>query len=446
MKRAGNYLSVLVLAVSVMCCISCQKKYCEPGATQPCSCSDGTEAVQVCKEDGTGWQDCDCTNKYAYWDDPETNLTWQNPQKDAYTTDDGGLTQPDAIRYCEELVLGGYGDWRLPNIDELRTLVRGNPPAEAGGDCPLIEGSPREDMNDKACSPIEEFGGPGVGGCYWPSELNGTCNKPDPAAQGHPLEYVSSTVSSDNEDWVGDVMFDNGAVCFNHIHSLAEVRCVRNGPTNPPKCSPALVPCMPGETKRCLASNFKIGSQICSADGSCWGPCESSKFTPSLLPSVCDSCDKVIVTIKVPEKLTVKPKQMMAFLYAPEATGWSFPPPRPPDGGTMENQVIDPEIDVNKPYVMTVKGCSFYGEECLKGDYYLVVLLLNSEEMPPKIAEGAYAWGMVQEPLKLGEGTQKTIEKEVMLVSCGKDTDGTGFGDACESKAVMASVMPAKAE
>jgi len=432
MNRAVNYLMTLVLSICVMCCVSCQKK-CEPGATQPCYCPDGTAIEQVCNEDGTAWSDCECST-YSYWNDPATNLTWQDPQKDAYTPGDGGLTQPDGIRYCKELALGGYNDWRLPDIDELRTLIRGNPPTETGGECPMTEGSPRDDMSDAACASVTEYGGPGVGGCYWGPELTGTCNKPDPAAVGHPLEYVSSTVSADNEDWVGDVLFDNGSVCFNHIHSLAEVRCVRNGPTNPPECKPALVPCMPGKTRRCLAANFKMGSQVCSEDGSCWGPCESTQFTPSKLPNVCDSCDKVILTIKVDEKLSVKPKQIMAFLYAPGEDGsWHFPPQRPPDGGTMENQVIDPEIDINKPYVMTVKGCSFYGEECLKGDYYLLVLLLNSEKMPPSPVEGEYAWGMVQEPMRLGDGQQTTIEKEVTLVPCGADANGNGVGDACES-------------
>jgi len=41
---------------------------------------------------------------------------------------------------------------------------------------------------------------------------------------------------------------------------------------------------------------------------------------------------------------------------------------------------------------------------------------------------------MTQEPITLGNGPQKVIEKEVMLVPCGKDADGNGIGDACESK------------
>ena len=342
---------MLLLAVCVMCCISCKKKYCEPGTTQPCYCSDGTTVkVQVCKEDGSGWEPCAaCTNKYTYWNDPATNLTWQDPQKDAYNTADTGVIQPDAIRYCEELVLGGYNDWRLPNIDELRTLVRGNPDTETGGDCPMTEGSPRDDMLNPACGAITEFGGPGAGGCYWLPELTGTCNKPDPAAQGHPLEYCSSTISKDNPDWIADVMFDNGAAPFNHILSLADVRCVRTGPTTKVTCDEgSRESCTPGETRQCTAANGKTGSQVCSDSGTCWGPCDSTAFTPSPpVEDVCAQCDQVKVTIKVPEKLSVSPKQIMAFLYAPEADGkWTFPPQRPPDGGTSDDQIIDNHLKV----------------------------------------------------------------------------------------------------
>jgi hypothetical protein len=141
----------------------------------------------------------------------------------------------------------------------------------------------------------------------------------------------------------------------------------------------------------------------------------------------------VKLTIRVPAKLATEPQQIMAFLYAPEPDGsWIFPPMRPPDGGTEENQVLDPDIDVDKPYVMTVKGCTYYHEECLTGEYYLIVFLLNSEKMPPFPAEGEYAWGMVQEPITLGDGPKKTIEKDVMLVPCGQDADGNFIGDACE--------------
>jgi hypothetical protein len=275
-----------------------------------------------------------------------------------------------------------------------------------------------------------------MGGCYWIPEFTGTCcDKPDPASVGHPLEFVSSTVASDNADWVGCVLYDNGAVSFNHIHSYADARCVRAAPTPPVICEdgPAEA-CVPGETRQCTASNGKTGAQSCADNGLCFGPCESTAFTPSPpITDICDQCDQVQLTIRVPEKLTVEPAQIMAFLYAPDGDEWIFPPMRPPDGGTEDNQVIDPDIDVDKPFVMTVPGCTYYRENCIAGEFYLLVFLLNEEKMPPFPVDGEYAWGMVQEPMTLGDGPQQVIEKEVMLVPCGEDTDGNNIGDACES-------------
>lgn len=57
--------------------------------------------------------------------DRETNLIWQDDYSDnndrvKYTT------WRSAIEYCENLSLGGYDDWRLPNVNELLSLVKYN--------------------------------------------------------------------------------------------------------------------------------------------------------------------------------------------------------------------------------------------------------------------------------------------------------------------------------
>lgn len=49
--------------------------------------------------------------------DQVTTLTWQ--KQDNSTT----YTWEGAISYCEGLSLGGYADWRLPNIKELKSIV-----------------------------------------------------------------------------------------------------------------------------------------------------------------------------------------------------------------------------------------------------------------------------------------------------------------------------------
>ena len=417
MKKAINYIMVLLLSAGVMCCVSCMKK-CEPGETQPGYCPDGTVTEQVCKDDGSGWEPADCANKYSFWNDPATNLTWQDPQKDAYTPDDPGLGQQDALRYCEELVLGGYDDWRLPNIDELRTIVRGNPNTMTGGDCPVHDGSSKADMKNPACSPVPDYQGPGDGGCYWAPELTGPCNRPDPADEGiRPLETVSSTVASDDRFWVACVLFNEGAAVFNHIYSLADVRCIRGGPTTPVKCVDEQAAfCAPGETRQCTASNGKTGAQVCTDDGKCWSPCDSTAFTPSPpIKDISDQCDQVKLTIKVPVKLPGPPKLLMAFLYKVE--DWTFPPGRPPDGGTEDDQIIDPDIDLDKPLKLTVPSCSYYRDRCIPGgDYYLYVTLLQSNAWPPLPQAGDYVWGDDQEPMTLQSGQQQVIEKEIMLV------------------------------
>ncbi len=396
---------VFVLILSLAGCI--QKGY----------CPDGRESIQLFNP-VTGRYEASCTY-YSVWCDDRTGLCWQAPQRNAYYFFDGGLTQPDAILYCDELVFAGYDDWRLPNIDELRTLIRGNPGTETGGDCPITEGSPMSDMEHEACySPNRLWGGPGPGGCYWMSELEGTCNKPDPASIGHPMEYVSSTVASDSGDWVACVMFENGIVMFNHLLGYSDVRCVRDGPTIPVEemCEPG--ECVPGETRKCTdGPEGKIGAQVCADKGNCWLPCEYTGFTPTPPQDLSQFCDRVELTIKVPERLARPYGSLMAFFY--QAEGWSWPPNRPPDGGTDYNQVFLPDIDVERPFKMTVPACTYYRERCLTGEYYLYVALMQGFGIPPIMMRGDYWWGMEQEPLTFDFGRdheQQIIDMEITLV------------------------------
>jgi hypothetical protein len=49
--------------------------------------------------------------------DTQTGLIWQQ-------ADDGVLRDwEDANEYCTDLVLGGYSDWSLPSLDELKSIV-----------------------------------------------------------------------------------------------------------------------------------------------------------------------------------------------------------------------------------------------------------------------------------------------------------------------------------
>ena len=225
------------------------------------------------------------------------------------TMDEGGVEPADAVRYCEQVAFGGYADWRLPTIEELRTLVRGNPATETDGECPLVNDSVSSDMNDPACVPVTEYGGPGTdaGGCYWPPELTGNCNKPDPASKGHPLEYVASTRCPDVRLGAGmarsclKMALSAGTIS---IHLPTCAACA-TAPTPTATCTEE-GECMPGETRKCMARISGSAHRSALAEGNCWGPCDSTAFKKSPpRTDVCPSCDQIKLTIRVPEKLAV---------------------------------------------------------------------------------------------------------------------------------------------
>lgn len=64
--------------------------------------------------------------------DRSTGLVWQRGAT-------SGLFWEEAVAHCDALSLGGRGDWRLPTIDELRSLVDHCPDSELGGRCPVTD-------------------------------------------------------------------------------------------------------------------------------------------------------------------------------------------------------------------------------------------------------------------------------------------------------------------
>ncbi len=101
------------------------------------------------------------TSSDLRWYDSSTGLTWQAKIIEI------GITWYEADEYCEELVYAGRDDWRIPSVDELRTLVRGCPEMETGGDCPISNDCASwRDCNTDDCDGCENGEGPNDG-CYW---------------------------------------------------------------------------------------------------------------------------------------------------------------------------------------------------------------------------------------------------------------------------------------
>lgn len=111
-----------------------------------------------------------CVNPNSgIYSDSKTGLMWSSlPEKDdLYDSNNNiGWAFATASYYCENLTQGGYSDWRLPTIEELRTLIRNCPDTETGGACSL-DNIPDDlfDENNKvpdeclSCEPEEEQSG-----------------------------------------------------------------------------------------------------------------------------------------------------------------------------------------------------------------------------------------------------------------------------------------------
>ena len=306
------------------------------------------------------------TTHYSILCDEASDLCWQDPQRKAYDQSDHGLTASEAGRYCSELELGGYSDWRLPDSNELRGLIAGNPATEPGGQCKLTVGQARSETLSGACWGRQLYAGPGDNGCYIKDWLSGTCNKPGPPSATQNLEVWAANQPADTDMWQAYVSFDSASLGYNHANSAGDVRCVRVG--------------LVAEQTGLLPANQFVPADVQIADA-------------------CDLSDKLELTITVPERLTQAPAQLMVFFYADDK--WRFPPASPPDGGTGDNVIDNPQFDATNSITVTLPACTYYREQVLRGDYRVYVQLLMEKRLPPVIGADDFFWGSNKEPVSL---------------------------------------------
>ncbi|HJP39433.1 MAG TPA: DUF1566 domain-containing protein [Gammaproteobacteria bacterium] len=328
------------------------------------------------------------------WCDPGSDLCWQNPQRAGLDLDDVGLIAAEAQPYCESLVLGGYADWRVPTIDELRTLIAGYESTQPNGDCKVSFGAGTLDGLNRNCHGGTLLAGPAANGCYWKPGLTGSCDRTDVGAPARKrLEtWASDRPSDDPKHWTAYVTFDTGAVGFNHNCSYADVRCVRDNI---------------GPIPECVANDTCIDVDDYVSDPQVTADCDAD---------VCNAGDVARVILRVPESLDTQPHQLMVFWY--KEADWRMPPARPPDGGTDYNQVVAPNIDLDKPLIMTVPACTFYREKLISGEFRLFAYLQMQKGYQLVPRAGDYVWGSsepISFPLNGNEHQANVMELDITL-------------------------------
>ncbi len=159
------------------------------------------------------------------------------------------------------------------------------------------------------------------------------------------------------------------------------------------------------------------GVQTCNEAGDCWGPCECTRsVTDTSVDPECnrgnkvyDQADILTVNIRLPEGDTIdyEPAVLSAFLY--QCPDENTPmPSRPPDGGSYENQVVDPGPP---PYTMEIRGITYYRENLIEGRHCVIVQMNQKNLMPPIPEAGDYIyWDPSQGVVFPLEGGAQTVD------------------------------------
>ena len=139
--------------------------------------------------------------------DSTSHLTWSKKADTTYY---------DAGTYCNGLSEGGYSDWRLPNISELRTLIKNcSRNIMPGGTCKV-----RED-EELVC----------LESSCWTSETCGSCSSDSSGKYskfGETGYFWSSSLQSDSSSLAWGVNFNVGGVGNGYkVGYSYYVRCVR---------------------------------------------------------------------------------------------------------------------------------------------------------------------------------------------------------------------------
>ena len=123
-----------------------------------------------------------------------------------------------ATSYCSGSEMNGYGgysDWRLPNISELRTLIQNCSKTESGGACGVTD----------SCLSYNDCRNDDCGGCTYDENNPGQYSKFGDT--GSVYFWSSSIVSDYSLYYIWSLNFKYGLLSYHTKTDSNYVRCVR---------------------------------------------------------------------------------------------------------------------------------------------------------------------------------------------------------------------------
>lgn len=171
---------------------------CDKDNLRICSYSDGWEKIKAECKGG-----CDQTRQECKpWEDPDSGLIWSMRSS--------LMAWDMTADYCSKLSEGGFTDWRVPSISELRTLIQGCPYAEPGAYCGVRDNCLSSGCWNFKCIRCEE---------------TDSYTKLDDGHAGWSLWSASEI--SDNADYAWGIDLILGGVRNEYKNEDGFVRCVR---------------------------------------------------------------------------------------------------------------------------------------------------------------------------------------------------------------------------
>ncbi|HRQ70003.1 MAG TPA: DUF1566 domain-containing protein [bacterium] len=175
-------------------------------------CGDGIiNGSEIC-DDGEsngkkGFCSTECND--AVWTDPATGYSWS---RKAY------FNQTDALNYCESLSEGGYNNWKLPTISELRTIIQNCNNTITGGPCGVSDNCLK--MPYGICETVE------CNGCE--SNNHGIYSVFEETEQ-----FWSSSFTVGDVDFAWYINFKDGSITYSNVSNKKYIRCISFDDCNP---------------------------------------------------------------------------------------------------------------------------------------------------------------------------------------------------------------------